>query len=45
MPKNRIIYNTQGLFVAPYSGEHSNGNDYYLANYKILKRLEVNYFT
>jgi len=40
MPKNRIIYNTQGLFVAPYSGEYSNGNDYYLANYKILKRLE-----
>jgi hypothetical protein len=40
MPKNRIIYNTQGLFVAPYSGEYSNGNDYYLANSKILKRLE-----
>jgi len=40
MPKNRIIYNTQGLFVAPYSGEYPNGNDYYLANYKILKRLE-----
>jgi hypothetical protein len=40
MPKNRIIYNTQGLFVAPYSGEYLNGNDYYLANYKILKRLE-----
>jgi len=40
MPKNRIIYNTQGLFVAPYSGEYSNSNDYYLANSKILKRLE-----
>jgi len=40
MPKHRIIYNTQGLFVAPYSGEYLNGQDYYLANSKILKRLE-----
>lgn len=40
MPKNRIIYNTQGLFVAPYSGEFSEGQDYYLSGFKILKRLE-----
>lgn len=37
---NRVIYNTQGLFVAPYSGEQSAGQDYFLTNYRILKRIE-----
>ena len=40
MPRNRIIYNVEGLYVAPYSGEQSPGFDYYLANNIILKRLE-----
>lgn len=40
MAINRIIYNTQGLFVSPYSGEQVNGSDYYLNGYRILKRLE-----
>jgi len=40
MPRNRIIYNVEGLYVAPYSGEQSAGSDYYLANHIILKRLE-----
>lgn len=37
---NRVIYNTQGLFVAPYSGEQSAGKDYFLSNTRILKRIE-----
>jgi hypothetical protein len=37
---NRVIYNAQGLFVAPYSGEQSVGKDYFLANSRILKRIE-----
>jgi hypothetical protein len=37
---NRVIYNTQGLFVAPRSGEQSIGRDYFLLNHRILKRIE-----
>ena len=40
MPRNRIIYNTQGLYFAPYSGEQNASTDYYLNGYQILKRLE-----
>jgi hypothetical protein len=40
MPRNRIIYNVEGLYVAPYSGEQKAGSDYYLANHIILKKLE-----
>jgi hypothetical protein len=40
MPRNRIIYNVEGLYVAPYSGEQNINSDYYLANNIILKRLE-----
>jgi hypothetical protein len=40
MPRNRIIYNTQGLYFAPYSGEQNPYTDYYLSGYQILKRLE-----
>ena len=40
MARNRIIYNVQGLYVAPYSGEQNASSDYYLANHIILKRLE-----
>jgi len=40
MARNRIIYNVEGLYVAPYSGEQKAGSDYYLANNIILKRLE-----
>ena len=40
MARNRIIYNVEGLYVAPYSGEQNAGSDYYLANNIILKRLE-----
>lgn len=40
MARNRIIYNVEGLYVAPYSGEQKVGSDYYLANNIILKRLE-----
>ena len=40
MARNRIIYNVQGLYVAPYSGEQNANSDYYLANNIILKRLE-----
>jgi len=40
MPRNRIIYNVEGLYVAPYSGEQNANSDYYLANHLILKRLE-----
>jgi len=40
MPRNRIIYNVEGLFVAPYSGEQSAGKDYFLSNSRILKRIE-----
>ena len=40
MPRNRIIYNVEGLYVAPYSGEQNASSDYYLANNIILKRLE-----
>ena len=40
MARNRIIYNVEGLYVAPYSGEQNPTSDYYLANNLILKRLE-----
>ena len=40
MPRNRIIYNVEGLYVAPYSGEQNINGDYYLSGYNILKRLE-----
>ena len=40
MPRNRIIYNVEGLYVAPYSGEQNPSSDYYLPNNLILKRLE-----
>ena len=40
MARNRIIYNVEGLYVAPYSGEQNINSDYYLANNIILKRLE-----
>lgn len=40
MPRNRIIYNVEGLYIAPYSGEQNASSDYYLANNIILKRLE-----
>jgi len=40
MARNRIIYNVEGLFVAPYSGEQSAGKDYFLSNNRILKRIE-----
>lgn len=40
MARNRIIYNVEGLYVAPYSGEQNLGSDYYLPNNLILKRLE-----
>jgi hypothetical protein len=40
MARNRIIYNVEGLYVTPYSGEQNVGTDYYLANNIILKRLE-----
>jgi hypothetical protein len=40
MARNRIIYNVEGLFVAPYSGEQNLNSDYYLSGYQILKRLE-----
>jgi len=40
MARNRIIYNVQGLFVGPYSGEQNPTTDYYLSGYQILKRIE-----
>lgn len=40
MSRNRIIYNTQGLFVAPYSGEQKAGADYFLNGYQILKKID-----
>ena len=40
MARNRIIYNVEGLYVAPYSGEQNPSSDYYLPNNLILKRLE-----
>lgn len=40
MARNRIIYNVEGLFVAPYSGEQNINSDYYLNGYQILKKLE-----
>jgi hypothetical protein len=40
MARNRIIYNVEGLFVGPYSGEQNSYTDYYLSGYQILKRLE-----
>jgi hypothetical protein len=40
MPRNRIIYNVEGLYVAPYSGEQNVSSDYYLSGHQILKRLE-----
>lgn len=47
MARDRIIYNVEGLFVGPYSGEQNQNTDYYLSGYQILKRIEkvqnVNY--
>jgi hypothetical protein len=40
MARNRIIYNVEGLYVAPYSGEQNPYSTYYLNGYQILKRLE-----
>ena len=40
MARNRIIYNVQGLFVGPYSGEQNIFTNYYLSGYQILKRIE-----
>lgn len=40
MPRNRVTYNNQSLFVLPISGEQQVGSIYYLPNYKILKKLE-----
>lgn len=40
MAKNRIIYNVQGLFFSPYSGEYKNGDNFYLNGHRILKRVE-----
>lgn len=40
MARNRIIYNVEGLFVGPYSGEQNPLSDYYLSGYQILKKLE-----
>lgn len=47
---NRIIYNVQGLFASPYSGEQgqdSNEGNYFLSGFDILKKIEkvqnVNY--
>ena len=40
MARDRIIYNVQGLFVGPYSGEQNVYSDYYLSGYRILKKLE-----
>lgn len=40
MARNRIIYNVEGLFVGPYSGEQNPYSDYYLSGYQILKKLE-----
>lgn len=40
---NRIIYNLQGLYLAPYSGEQgydSNEGNFYLSGYNILKKIE-----
>jgi hypothetical protein len=40
MARNRIIYNVEGLYFAPYSGEQNPYSTYYLNGYQILKRLE-----
>jgi hypothetical protein len=40
MSRDRIIYNVEGLFFAPYSGEQNPLTDYYLNGYQILKRIE-----
>ena len=40
MARDRIIYNVEGLFVGPYSGEQNVYSDYYLSGYRILKKLE-----
>lgn len=40
MPTNRTIYNTQGLFFAPFSGEQNATSDYFLNGYQILKKIE-----
>ena len=40
MARNRIIYNVEGLFIGPYSGEQNPLTDYYLNGYQILKRIE-----
>lgn len=40
MARNRIIYNVEGVFVAPYSGEQNPCSYYYLSGYEILKKLE-----
>lgn len=40
---NRIIYNVQGLFVSPYSGEQGQDNNegnYFLSGFNILKKIE-----
>lgn len=37
---NRIIYNTQGLFISPYSGEFSAIDDFCIGGHKTLKRIE-----
>lgn len=42
MPRNRVTYNNQSIFVLPISGEQQAGSIYYLNNYKILKKLEKN---
>ena len=31
MARDRIIYNVEGLYVAPYSGEQNPNSDYYLS--------------
>lgn len=40
MSRNRVIYNVEGLFIGPYSGEQNPLTDYYLNGYQILKRIE-----
>jgi hypothetical protein len=40
MARDRIIYNVEGLFVGPYSGEQNPDSAYYLSGYQILKKLE-----
>lgn len=40
MARDRIIYNVEGLFVAPYSGEQTVNSDFYLNGHRILKKIE-----